>query len=123
MNPARFRAIRFSIASFLVLLASCLSSSAQSKRGTAAPPDKPVIRAVTAFVNLDRATYKQQIADALGMLRRAQTIFESRGYPVQGLRMATQPFPQYTEGMTTEQAVAFFKELDNLAEKNNFTLS
>src|SRR5579883_2451768 len=123
MNRAAFRAIRFSIAILLLASASCPSSPAQSKRGATAPPDKPVIRAVTAFVNLDRASYQQQIADALGMLRRAQTIFESRGYPVQGLRIATQPFPQYTEGMTADQALAFFKELDNLAVKNNFTLS
>ena len=123
MRRAGDRAIRFSITILLSVFASCAAGNAQTKRGTPPPADKPVIRAVTAFVNLDRTTYKQQIAEAVGMLRRAQTIFESRGYPVQTIRIATQPFPEYTQGMTTEQAVAFFKELDNLAEKNNFSLS
>ena len=84
---------------------------------------KPKIRAVTAFINLDRAQFQQQIADTLKMLRRAQTIFESRGYTVQTIRIATQPFPQYTQGMTTEQAVAFFKQLDALAQQQKFAMS
>jgi hypothetical protein len=81
---------------------------------------KPRIRTITAFINLEPAQYKQQVAEALQMLRRAKTIFESRGYEVQTLRIATQPFPQYTKGMSTQQAVAFFKEYDALAEKEKF---
>lgn len=83
-------------------------------------PAKPKIRAITAFINLDQAQYKSQIAEALQMLRRAKTTFESRGYEVQTIRIATQPFPQYTIGLTTQQAVAFFKELDALSEKEKF---
>jgi uncharacterized protein (UPF0210 family) len=81
---------------------------------------KPKIRAITAFINLDRAQYQQQVADALKMLRRAQTTFESRGYTVQTIRIATQPFPEYTLGLTTEQVVAFFKQYDALAAKEKF---
>ena len=81
------------------------------------------IRAVTAFVNLDRTQYQQQIADAVKMLHRAQIIFESRGYPVQTIRIATQPFPQYTQGMSTQQAVDFFKQLDALAQQQKFAMS
>ena len=81
---------------------------------------KPKIRAVTAFLNLDRAQYKEQIADALQMLRRAKTIFESRGYEVETVRIATQPFPEYTKGLTPAQTIAFFKDYDALAEKENF---
>jgi uncharacterized protein (UPF0210 family) len=90
----------------------------------AAPaPEKPKIRTITAFINLDRAQYKEQVADALKLLKRAQTIFESRGYQVQTLRIATQPFPEYTRGLTNEQAVAFFKAYDALAVKENFAAS
>ena len=81
---------------------------------------RPRIRTITAFINLERAQYKQQVAEAMQMLRRAKTIFESRGYEVQTLRIATQPFPEYTKGMSTQQAVAFFKEYDALAEKEKF---
>lgn len=95
------------------------SSSAQTK----AAQEKPKIRAITAFVNLDRTKYQQQVADALTMLKRARTIFESRGYQVQTIRIATQPFPEYTKGLTTEQAVAFFKEYDALAQREKFAAS
>src|SRR5712691_7250118 len=84
------------------------------------PPDRPKIRAITAFINLDRAQYKEQVADALTMLKRARTIEESRGYQVQTIRIATQPFPEYTKGLTTQQVVAFFKEYDALAQKEKF---
>ena len=84
---------------------------------------RPKIRTITAFINLDPSQYKQQVAETMQMLRRAKTIFESRGYEVQTLRIATQPFPEYTKGMSTQQAVAFFKEYDALAVKEKFAAS
>src|SRR5271167_2416016 len=97
----------------------CLSSRAQGKAAPA-PEPKQKIRAITAFVLLDRTQYQQQIADAVKMLNRARTIFESRGFEVQTIRIATQPFPEYTKGLTDAQAVAFFKEYDALAVKDGF---
>ena len=81
---------------------------------------KPKIRTVTAFINLDPAQYEQQVAETMQMLRRAKTTFESRGYEVETLRIATQPFPEYTKGMSTQQAIAFFQKYDALAEKEKF---
>ncbi len=108
----------------LLLLITCCSRGAWAQGKTAAPAQvKPKIRAITAFINLDRNQYQQQVADALKMLRRAQTTFESRGYQVQGIRIATQPFPEYTKGLTTEQAVAFFKQYDALAVREKFAAS
>ena len=89
----------------LALIFNCGIVRAQAKN-TAAPAN-PKIRAITAFINLDRPRYRQDVADALKMLRRAQTTFESRGYQVQTIRIATQPFPEYTKGLTKEQAIAF----------------
>ncbi len=92
-------------------------------RNTSINPANPKIRAITAFVNLDWRDYQRQIADALKMLHRAQTIFESRGYQVQTIRIATQPFPEYIQGMNTQQAVDFFKLVDALAEQQKFAMS
>jgi uncharacterized protein (UPF0210 family) len=89
-------------------------------KSVAAASVKPKIRTVTAFINLDPAQYLQQVAETLQMLRRAKTTFESRGYEVETLRIATQPFPEYTKGMTTQQAIAFFQKYDELAEKERF---
>lgn len=109
-----------------------ISASAQANRTAATPKIaakpaavvtvKPKIRTITAFVNLDRAQYQQQVAEAVQMLKRARTTFESRGYEVQTLRIATQPFPQYTKGLTNEQAVAFFKDFDALAQREKILL-
>ena len=103
------------------------AAPAQQPSGVQRPPRtvvrgemRPRIRTITAFINLDPAEYQQQVAENMQMLRRAKTIFESRGYQVQTLRIATQPFPEYTKGMSTQQAVAFFKSYDALAEKEKF---
>lgn len=97
--------------------------------GQTQPRKKPAgqskvkIRAITAFVNLDRTQYQIQITEAVKMLKRARTIFESRGFPVQTIRIATQPFPEYIQGLSNEQALAFFRNYDALAQQEGFTAS
>ena len=95
-------------------------SAATKQNAVAGAEVKPKIRTITAFINLDPAQYQQQVAETLQMLRRAKTIFESRGYQVQTIRIATQPFPEYTKGMSTQQAIAFFSAYDALADKEKF---
>jgi len=116
---------RVTIALVSLLLLSCNALSQQknppAKPAAAAPASvKPKIRTVTAFINLDPAQYEQQVAETMQMLRRAKTTFESRGYEVETLRIATQPFPEYSKGMTTQQAIAFFQKYDALAEREKF---
>ena len=83
-------------------------------------PRKPKVRAITAFVNLDRSTYVKQIQDTLAMLRKASSAFEKGGFEVQTIRITTQPFPQYTRGITKAEALEFFKSLDALSKKEAF---
>src|ERR1700730_8111843 len=112
----------FRTAITIVLALSTIPTQAQRK--PAAPdPDKPRIRAITAFVNLDRTQYQPQIDDAVKMLKYARTVYESRGFEVQTIRIATQPFPEYTKGLTTEQALAFFKNYDAVAAQEQFDAS
>src|ERR1700756_974131 len=121
MRASTFRTAWISFRRFLLLISLLFFvttiSRAQQKNAAA---EKPKIRAITAFINLDRAQYQQQVADALKMLKRAQTVYESRGYEVETIRISTQPFPEYTKGLTTDQAVAFFKQYDALAAKEKF---
>ncbi len=125
MNVPKFCAPRLFVSRilFLILLIFPALPSALAQQKPAPAPEKPKIRAITAFINLDRTQYQEQVADALKLLRRAQTTFESRGYQVQTIRIATQPFPEYTKGLTTDQAVAFFKQLDALAVQQKFAAS
>ncbi len=84
---------------------------------------KPKIRALTAFIRLDRAQYETQIQETLKFLHQAKSQFEKAGYEVETLRITTQPFPEYTQGMSTADALAFFRAYDALAVKEGFDAS
>ncbi|MGA2430646.1 MAG: DUF711 family protein [Candidatus Acidiferrum sp.] len=120
--PSRCLYVRTAILFCISILATGGFAGAQRK-AAAVDPAKPKIRAITAFVNLDRTQYQPQIADAVKMLKYARTVFESRGFEVQTIRISTQPFSQYTKGLTTEQALAFFRNYDAVAEEDKFDAS
>ena len=71
-----------------------------------AAPDKPGIRAVTAFVTLDKDNYAARMDEAAQFLAQAKTALNQAGFPGANGRVTTQPFPQYIKGMTREQAIA-----------------
>ena len=83
-------------------------------------PTKPKVRALTAFVQIERSHYQEQVQQALIMLRLGKAAFENGGYEVQTLRITTQPFPQYTRGMSKPEVLAFFEAFDDLAKKESF---
>jgi uncharacterized protein (UPF0210 family) len=110
---------------FCALLFLFVSISILPAQTTApeAVPAKTKIRCITAFVRLERANYQIQISEAVKFLKIAQTTFESRGFTVQTLRIATQPFPEYTQGLSHDAALQFFKDLDGLAQMQNVVIA
>jgi uncharacterized protein len=88
--------------------------------GFADPYTKPKVRAITAFVRLDRTSYQAQIDAALTVLHQAEGEFHKQGYEVQTLRIVTQPLPELVEGLAEAQALAYLKGLDDLAGKDAF---
>ena len=98
-----------------VLLAFAAVSAAQAQTYT-----KPKVRAITGFVRLDRATYAQQIAETLTVLRAAKVEFARQGYEVETLRIVTQPLAELVSGMPEAQALAFLKVFDDLSVKEDF---
>ena len=94
-----------------------------AQTNTTPAPAKTKIRCITAFVRLDRTSYQIQISEAAKFLRIAQTTFESRDFAVETLRIATQPFPEYTQGLSRDAALQFFKNLDGLAQMQNVIIS
>jgi uncharacterized protein len=88
---------------------------------TANASQLPKVRTVTAFVRLDRATYQAQVSEALKMLAAAKEALTKAGYEVETIRITTQPFPEYTKGLTADQALEFFRAFDKLAQQQNFT--
>jgi uncharacterized protein len=89
---------------------------------TAAAEDytKPKVRAITAFVNLERANYVGQIAATLAVLHEAQRDFEHQGYTVESVRITTQPLAELVGGLSDAAAFAYLKAIDELAAKENF---
>ena len=100
----------------LMLLVSAVSPLALAQA-------KPRVRAITAFVRLDREHYQNQVRDALAFLHRAQAACQGAGFEVQTLRITTQSFPEYTRGLSRDQQLAFFRSLDELAQQQGFIAS
>jgi uncharacterized protein (UPF0210 family) len=88
----------------------------------ASAQEKPKIRTITAFIRLDTTQYKQQFTDTIAMLRNAQARYQLAGYEVETIRISTQPFPEYTSGMSREAALALFKDLDAIGKRGNVSI-
>ena len=119
MSRARFRReaalkLAAAICALTAILAAAFAAQAADVRS------KPKVRAITAFVRLDPSHFQEQIQDTLKFLRQAKTAFEKSGYEVETIRITTQPFPEYTRGMTDDQVLAFFRDYDALAVKEGF---
>src|SRR5678816_4208893 len=87
---------------------------------SAQPRGKPKVRAITAFVRLDRAQYSPQLTEALSVLRGAKREFEKQGYEVESLRVVTQPLAELVSGQSDAAALAFLKRFDETSVKERF---
>ncbi|MGH9748147.1 MAG: DUF711 family protein [Candidatus Acidiferrales bacterium] len=108
------------VAQALVPVLFLCAAAPTTRAGDPKDSHQPKIRAVTAFIRLDRPHYETQIQETLKFLRAAKAAFEKSGYEVQGVRITTQPFPEYIKGLSTADALAFFRAYDALAVKENF---
>ena len=84
---------------------------------------KPKVRTITAFINIARGRYQIQVSEAVDFLQKAKAAFEKQGYTVQTLRIVTQPFPEYTNGVSRDDALQFFKNLDGIAQQDHLMIS
>lgn len=107
------------------VLAVALVLTVQLAAQTSAPiaSSNPKVRAITAFVRLDKGTYQKQIADTLVVLRKAKSEFELAGYEVETIRVTTQPLAELVAGIPEDRAMAFLAQLDELSAKENFLLN
>jgi uncharacterized protein (UPF0210 family) len=118
-NYAKFFAVHL----FAIFAFAPFTFSQTPAPAKASANPKPHVRTITAYVNLDRSQYQLQFAETAKFLGYAKTVFESRGYTVETLRIVTQPFPEYTKGLPTDDAVRFFKNLDGLADQYHVRLA
>jgi uncharacterized protein len=85
-------------------LLSALVIGVLASSGANAAPEalKPNVRAITAFVRVDRSNYEQQIDEALSVL------------------VVTQPFAELVKGLSEKDAIAFVKAINDLSAKKSF---
>ena len=102
-----------------ILLAVCLAAFAcgADVRPASSAEVRPRIRAVTAFIEIDKNNYNARIQEAQKFLADAKEALNKAGFEGAGGRITTQPFPQYTRGMSTADAVAFVGKLREAASK------
>jgi uncharacterized protein (UPF0210 family) len=99
-----------------VLLCMFTASAASA----ASDVSKPKVRAITAFVRLDRSNYEKQIAEAMTVLNAAKAEFARRGYETQTVRIVTQPFAELVKDLSDQDALGFLRSLDDLSQKDGF---
>lgn len=123
-TPSCSTIFRFIAVTLLALLAFHPAFSQEKEKDKVeANPAQPKIRTITAFINIDRSRYQIDMADTVKFLKYARTVFESRGYTVQTLRIATQPFSEYTKGLSHDEALRFFRNLDGIAQQEHLMIS
>lgn len=82
--------------------------------------NRPQVRAITAFIELDPAHYETEIASTVGALKQIKAAYLGSGFAVETLRITTQPFPQYTRNFSEQQTLDFFRKYDQLAAEDGF---
>ena len=103
------------------LIATVLLCVLASTCSHAAPDaSRPKVRAITAFVHLDRSTYEKQIDEAMQVLNAAKAEFAKRGYETQTVRIVTQPFAELVKGLPDKEALKFLRAFDDLSQKAGF---
>jgi hypothetical protein len=105
------------VLAFILIMSVQLAAQTSS---IATSSSNPKVRAITAFVRLDREKYQQQIAEGLVVLRKAKADFESAGYEVETIRVTTQPLAELVADIPEDQALAFLTQLDQLSARENF---
>jgi uncharacterized protein (UPF0210 family) len=86
----------------------------------AADAPKPKVRAITAFVTIDAKSYPAQIEETVKFLSQVRDAMKAAGYEVAGIRISTQPFPEYTRGLSHDEALKLLHAIDDLAGKPRF---
>jgi uncharacterized protein (UPF0210 family) len=95
----------------LALSLTVLTSAAQ----------QPKVRAITAFMDIDTKSYAAQLEETAKFLNTVRQAYTNAGFEVETIRIATQPFPQYTRGLSHADALRLLRDIDAIATRLNFS--
>jgi uncharacterized protein len=103
------------------ILSACIGLISFAVPGLrAGDPPKPKVRAITGFITIDAKSYPAQIEETVKFLSQVRESVQSAGYDVAGIRISTQPFPDYTNGLSRADALKLLRGIGDLAAKLNF---
>jgi hypothetical protein len=85
--------------------------------------DKPAIRAVTAFITIDKDNYAARMDEAAQFLSAAKTALNQAAFAGANGRVTTQPFPQYIKGLKREEALALIGAIKQVAARDHVALN
>jgi uncharacterized protein (UPF0210 family) len=105
---------------YRLLVMFLLSAAFTSSAVRSAETSRPKIRAITGFITIDPKSYRSQIEDSVKFLSQVRVAIQARGYEVSGIRISTQPFPQYTRGLSRADALALLRGINDLAAQLKF---
>jgi uncharacterized protein (UPF0210 family) len=80
-----------------------------------------LVRAITAFITIDPKSYPSQIEVTVKFLSQMRDAVKAAGYDVAGIRISTQPFPEYTRGLSHDEALKVVRGIDDLAGELHFS--
>lgn len=103
-----------------VLGAAALLAAATMPTVRAADDTKPKVRAITGFVTVDATNYRAQIEETVAFLSQVRDAVKAAGYDVSGIRISTQPFPEFTRGLSRADALAVLRGINELATTLRF---
>ncbi len=103
--------------SAIILPVALLAFAACGLSPAASAAQKPVIRAITAFTQIDPKGFESNIQYTVEMLKAAKESFVQAGYTVQTIRITTQAFPMIVRNMTKKEAIEFFNKYAAAVEK------
>jgi uncharacterized protein len=113
-----------SLVTLISLVASAWLLPTSSRASDVSARDAhPKIRAITAFIDIDAKNYPAQIETAVSFLNKTRGAYQAAGFNVETIRIATQPFPVYTRGLSHDAAIALLHDIDDRSRKLGFTPS
>jgi len=102
--------------SLIILIISLLAGSAFSQNAF-------YLRTITAGVSITPENYLEVLERTKAFLDRAREVFEKEGFTIEGVRVATNPFSDYTRNLSVKETLDLIKRISDFCQKNSMGLS
>jgi uncharacterized protein (UPF0210 family) len=81
------------------------------------------LRTITAGVNVTPKNYLEVLEKTRAFLERGKDILEKEGFTLEGVRVATNPFPFYAKNLSVKETLELIKKISDFCRKNSMGLS